>query len=177
MKNIILFAAFTSAILFSSCEGPEGPPGLSGINILGQVFEVNPNFQYDVSDNTFSTPIFSIPSSIIVYESDVVLAYRFDGQADIGNGEFADIWTPLPQNVFYQDGTGDIFQYNFNYTFVDIQFIIDGNFDLTTIGNEFINNQTFRIAIVPAEFGTADLTMDDLLLGLEINTIDIQKLD
>ncbi len=177
MKSIILFAAFTSAILFSSCEGPEGPPGVPGVNILGQIFEINPNFQYEVSNNTFSTQIFSIPSSIVVYESDVVLAYRYDGQTDIGNGEFADIWTPLPQNVFYQDGTGDIFQYNFNYTFVDIQFIIDGNFDLTTIGNEFINNQTFRIAIVPAEFGTADLTMRDLLLGLEINPIDIQTLD
>jgi hypothetical protein len=106
-----------------------------------------------------------------------VLAYRFDGQTNIGNGEFADIWTPLPQNIFYQDGTGDIFQYNFNYTFVDIQFIIDGNFDLTTIGGEYINNQTFRIAIVPAEFGTADLSMEDLLSGIDVNPIDIQKLD
>jgi hypothetical protein len=177
MKSIILFAAITSVILFSSCTGPEGPPGVPGVNILGQVFEISTNFQYEEPNNTFSTQIFSIPSSIVVYESDVVLAYRFDGQADIGNGEFADVWTPLPQNVFYQDGTGDIFQYIFNHTFVDIQFIIDGNFDLTTIGNEYINNQTFRIAIVPADFGTADLTMDDLLLGLEINTVDIQKLD
>jgi hypothetical protein len=113
----------------------------------------------------------------VVFESDVVLAFRNEGQTDIGNGEVADLWSPIPQNVFYQDGTGDIFQYNFNHTFVDVQFIIDGNFDLTTIGTEFTNNQIFRIAVIPAEFASANLTMDELLQGLQVNSTEIEKID
>ena len=44
MKNLILLFAISTTFLFSSCEGPEGPPGADGINILGQVFEVTIDF-------------------------------------------------------------------------------------------------------------------------------------
>ena len=61
--------------------------------------------------------------------------------------------------------------------FIDVQIFLDANFDLTLLGSQFTNDQIFRIAIVPAEFGTADLTMRDLLSGLQMNTIDVQKID
>ena len=54
MKNLLLFLAVTSALIFSSCEGDPGPPGPQGepgINILGQCFEVNVKFQYN-TDNS-----------------------------------------------------------------------------------------------------------------------------
>jgi len=37
--------------------------------------------------------------------------------------------------------------------FFDVKLIIDGNFDLSTLGAGFTQNQTFRFVIVPADFG------------------------
>ena len=170
MKNILLFVAFTSAILFSSCEGPVGPAGDSGINILGQVFEVNIDFN---AGNNFGQLV-TFPSNIEVYESDVVLVYLLTDVVPDGTGGTIDVWSQLPQTFFPPEGT---LLYTFDHTFIDAQILLDANFDLALLGPQFTNDQIFRIAIVPAEFGTADLTMRDLLLGLQMNTTDIQTLD
>ena len=149
MKKIFLFAIL-STFLFASCEGPEGPPGPPGINILGQVFEVTIDF---TAGNDFQQVI-TIPTSIEVYESDAILVYRWEGTFD-----GADIWTPLPATYFNQNGT---YLYTFNHTFFDLQFFLDGDFDLNTLGSEWKFDQSFRVAIVPVEFADANLTMDQL---------------
>jgi len=169
MKRIILFVAITSTILFSSCEGPAGPPGQSGVNILGQVFEVTIDFN---TGNNFGQLV-TFPSNIEVYESDVVLVYLLTDVVPDGSGSI-DVWSQLPQTFFPPQGT---LLYTFDHTFLDAQIFLDANFNLNLLGPQFTNDQIFRIAIVPAEFGTADLTMKDLLLGLEINPLEIQTLD
>ena len=66
MKNLLLFLAVTSALIFSSCEGDPGPPGPQGepgINILGQVFEVNVNFQYN-PDTGLQEALVNFPSTV-----------------------------------------------------------------------------------------------------------------
>jgi hypothetical protein len=164
MRHFILFLAFASTVLFSSCTGPEGPPGDSGLNILGQVFETTINFN---NGNNFSQ-IVTFPSNIEVFESDVVLVYLL---TDSGN---IDVWSQLPQTFFPPYGT---LLYTFDHTFIDAKILLDANFNLSLLGSEYTNDQIFRIAIVPAEYGTADLGMNELLVGLEINTEDIQKID
>ena len=164
MRHIILFLAVTSTFLFSSCTGPEGPPGDSGLNILGQVFETTINFN---NGNDFSQ-IVTFPSNIEVFESDVVLVYLLTESGNI------DVWSQLPQTFFPPYGT---LLYTFDHTFIDAKILLDANFNLSLLGSEYTNDQTFRIAIVPSEFGTADLGMTELLVGLEINTEEIQKID
>lgn len=158
MKNILLFLALSTTILLTSCEGEPGPPGQDGGLLLGQVFETNVDFQYVPSENIYETPFIEFPFE--VFESDVVLAYRYVETVDT-----FDVWTQLPQSVFYNDNTGDVYQYNFNHTFVDIQFTIEGNFDLTNIGidPDPTSNQIFRIAVVPAEFAKTNPTMEQIL--------------
>lgn len=165
MKNLFLFLAFSTSIIFTSCEGPTGPPG---INILGQVFETTVNFNVS---NGFSRLV-NFPSNIEVYESDVVLVYLLEGTTP-GNGGPIDIWTPLPQTYFLEQGT---LLYSFDHTFLDVNLFLDGNFILTTLGPEFTDNQIFRIAVVPSEFGTANLTMEELLYHLELDISDIEIL-
>ncbi len=165
MKNILLFFALSATVLFTSCEGPEGPPGEPGINILGQVFETTVNFS---ANNDFSQ-IVTYPSNVVVYESDVILVYLLEGVTSNGD----DVWSQLPQTFFPPQGT---LVYSFDHTFFDVRLFLDSNFDLTTLGSEFTNNQTFRIAVVPSEFATANLTMEELLQGLEINPTEIETI-
>ncbi|MGJ8666153.1 MAG: collagen-like protein [Patiriisocius sp.] len=174
MKHLFLFLGITASLLFSSCEGDPVPPGEPGINILGQVFETTLNFNLDTGNNQYVSQIINYPFE--VFESDAILVYRLQAVVPLGDGTPADVWTQLPQNVFFNDGTGDIFQYNFNHTFLDVQMTIEGNFDLTNIGSENINNQTFRIVAVPAEFADANLSMDDLLRQIEIDASEIEHI-
>ena len=150
MKKILILPLIAISLFLTACEGPQGPPGNDGINILGQVFEVTIN----LNENNSFQRVVNIPSAIEVYESDVILVYRWEGTFD-----GADIWTPLPATYF---SLGDTFLYTFNHTFFDVKFFLDGNFDLTELGSEWTDDQSFRIAIVPAEFGQADLTMEQL---------------
>ena len=163
MKKLLLFLAISSTFLFSSCEGEDGQ---DGINILGQVYEVTTNLNYDTQNNLWRN-IVTIPNDIVVYESDVVLVYLLENVSPNGY----DLWSPLPQNFFLDNG--DIIQYVYNHTFFDVEILIDGNFDLISLGNQFTDDQTFRIAIVPAEYATANLSMEDLLQNLEINSSQI----
>jgi len=164
MKQIFLFLALSTTFLFSSCEGDPGPPGPPGDDFLAQTFEVeNVNFQYDAQSNSYISDFIGFPQNIEVFESDAVLAYRYEGTVELNDGTLVDEWSQLPQNIFYQDGTEDIFQYLFIHTFVDIRFLIEGNFDLTTLDSEFYDNEIFRVVIVPAEFANAKMSMDEAI--------------
>ena len=170
MKNLLLFLALSTTVFLTSCEGPQGPPGLDGINILGQVFEVTTNFSFN-PETGLQESLIQIPNDIEVYESDVILVYRLEKVVNDGNGSTADAWAPLPQNFFFTNG--DIIQYIFNHTFFDVELLIDGNFNLATLGTDFTSDQVFRIAIVPAEFASANYSMEELLEVMQINTNDI----
>jgi hypothetical protein len=172
MKNILLFLALSSTILFTSCEGDPGPPGLDGGLLYAQVFEKTVDFQVD-SQTGLPTAVIGFP--IEVFESDVVLVYRLEKELNI-NGEIFDAWSPLPQNFFFTNG--DIIQYIFNHTLFDAEIQIDGNFDVSTFNDpDFVDNQTFRVAIVPAEYATANLTMDQLEQMLSVSGSNIEIIE
>ena len=157
MKKIFLLIAITGSLIFASCEGDPGPPGAPGINILGQVFEVTVNF---TAGNDFSRLV-TIPSNVEVFESDVILVYWLEDVIPDGTGGTIDVWSQLPQTI-YLDGGGS-FQYTFNHTFIDVLLFLQGDVDLTTLGNGFTIDQVFRIAIVPSEFADANLTMEQIM--------------
>lgn len=77
MKKIF-FTLATFVFFLTACEGPQGPPGQDGYNILGQTFERTVNFQYNPSQG-IQEVIVTIPNHIEVWESDAILVYRLDG--------------------------------------------------------------------------------------------------
>ncbi|WP_454244380.1 hypothetical protein [Psychroflexus sp. MBR-150] len=145
MKKLIVLL-FSLALI--SCEGdtgPPGPPGLDGVNILGNVFDVTVDF----TPNNAYANLIAFPNNIEVFESDVVMVYLLEEQVSDPTGPI-DVWTPLPQSFFLDDGSQVV--YTFNHTFLDVNLFLDGNVNLDSLGPAFTNNQTFRIAILPADF-------------------------
>jgi hypothetical protein len=142
MKKLLVLLI---SVTLMSCEGPQGPPGFNGVNILGSVFETVVTFS---PANGYSTLV-PFPNSIEVFESDVVIVYLLEEQLNDPSGAI-DVWTPLPATFFLNDGLQVV--YNFNHTFLDVNLFLDGNVNLDTLGSGFTNNQVFRIAVLPADF-------------------------
>ncbi|MCC8359117.1 collagen-like protein [Salinimicrobium sediminilitoris] len=146
MKKISFLFAFI-AFSLTSCSsdepGPQGPPGEPGVNIVGQTFEFEDvDFEY-FEDGNFYATIIDIPAEIEVLESDAVLVYR----REVIDG--TETWSMIPQNYFLEEG---IIQYVFNHTASDIELLIDGNFDLSTLDGAYSQNQFFRFFVVPSDF-------------------------
>lgn len=164
MKKLFLLLAVSATFIFTSCEGPQGPPGPPGGNEYGQVFEANITFN---EGNDYRRRV-TYPNDVVVYESDVVLVYLLE---DVVDG--VDVWSQLPQTYFLNQGT---LLYTFEHTFVDIDIFLDANFALNTLGSGFTDDQIFRIAILPAEYASSDLSMEELMYNLQIETSDIEIL-
>lgn len=177
MKKFSLLSVITLALIIGACEGPVGPPGppgfdgQDGINILGKVLEIEGSFTAEDNYALF----FDFPQDVEVFESDIVLVYILWEQTE-DNGEFFDVWRLLPQTRVLDQG---ILQYNYDHTFFDVNIFLDGDIDFATLGPGDTDNQIFRIAIMPAEFGkdeTFDPTnMDAVLDKLKISEDLISK--
>jgi len=153
MKKIILLLSLSSLLLLSSCY-------IENDNIqvasLSQVFETTVDF---TNSNDYSQLV-NIPLDIEVYESDVILVYWLEDVISDGTGGTFDVWTPLPQTIYTTQGS---FQYSFNHTFIDVFLFLQGDINLDSLSSNLTNNQTFRIAIVGAEFAKTNPSMQQVL--------------
>lgn len=161
-----------SIFLFVACSGDTGPPGPqgpAGANILGKVYDVTVNF---TPQNDYSA-LLNFPQNVEVFETDVVLVYLLENVISDSTGPI-DVWSLLPRTFYLQDGSQ--VSYNYTHTFFDVELFMDGNANFTTLGNEFTLDQTFRIAILPAEFAqnqNIDLhNIDEVIQTLEMQQED-----
>ncbi|MCF6297966.1 MAG: hypothetical protein L3J08_08295 [Flavobacteriaceae bacterium] len=165
MKKLLLIF-LTIPLLFVSCISEIGPPGqdgLDGLNIAGKIFEANVDFN---TANNFEFVV-GIPSQIEVLPSDIAIGYILSG---VNNG--ADVWEPLPQTLFFDDGT---LLYGFNHTTIDVKFFMDGTVNLENLLAELTQDIVFRIAIIPADaakkVNSKTLSMKDLLGSIKEESI------
>jgi len=153
MKKILLLLSLSSLLLLSSCY-------IENDNIqvasLSQVFETTVDF---TNSNDYSQLV-NIPLDIEVYESDVILVYWLEDVISDGTGGTFDVWTPLPQTIYTTQGS---FQYSFNHTFIDVFLFLQGDINLDSLSSNLTNNQTFKIAIVGAEFAKTNPSMQQVL--------------
>ena len=131
-------------------RGPPGPPGEPGADgLIGTVFDVEGDFTADNDYTLFAE--YADFTSAEVFESDVVLVYLRVGEDGTADGEPVYVWRLLPQTYYVDGGT---VQYNYDYTFFDVNIFLDSNVDLGSLGAAFTDNQVFRVAIVPAAFAS-----------------------
>jgi hypothetical protein len=183
-KTTLILGAFLS-LFFISCEGPQGPPGFDGfdgrdgldgqdgINILGKVIDIEGDF---TPENDYSI-FFEFPQTVEVFESDVVLVYLLWDQTTDGNGDPVDIWRLMPQTRILDQG---LLQYNYDYTFFDVSLFLEADFDLSILPAGDTDNQVFRIAILPAEFGVGSKldksNIESVMQALGVKENEVQKI-
>ncbi|WP_417886195.1 hypothetical protein [Zunongwangia sp.] len=153
MKKIFTLL-FVTTFLLTACDGdtgPQGPPGEDGYDNLGFTFERTFNFDYFSDGNGFYSHIIQIPeeANTINPDADAVLVYRLERNEN-SEGNIIDTWSLIPKSLFTDQG--NTVQYSYNHTPLDVEIIIDGNFDLNTLDSGFINDQTFRVIIIPSDF-------------------------
>ena len=142
MKKIFLLLAVLGTIILTGCTGPEGAPGRDGFSSESEVFELkNINFSYSASAGYTIYQALNPP----ILASDIILIYRMNGTIDASTP----IWQLIPRTLFLDQGELD---YDFDFSRLDFTIYAGGNYDLA-LTPSYINNQTFRIVIIPGSFG------------------------
>jgi hypothetical protein len=163
MKKITLVLAFIGMITLQSCSVNENDGNAIDNDTIAEVFEyTNVNF----FPNDYSV-VLQYPHSIL--SSDMVLVYRLSGSFQ---GE--DIWKPLPETYYFEDGTLDL-RYDFDFTRFDAQVYMEG-FDLAGVSSTFRLNQIFRVVVIPAYFGKdSKINLNDYNAVVKAFNIDESK--
>ncbi len=140
MKKIILLLAVVGMFSLQGCVGPEGPPGQDGQDgLIAEVFQLDDaSFSYNANDG------FNIYKKLnpLLYDEDIILIYRKVGFINQTN---APIWQQIPKTIYTSKGRLD---YDFDFSNEHFIIYVKGNYDLT-LTPQYLNNQTFRIVIVP----------------------------
>lgn len=101
----------------------------------------NVNFANDPQNGYFISRTFNSP----LHDTDVVLIYR-----KAGTTNNAPVWQSIPRTLYLNNGNE--LDYDFDFSKFDIMIYASGNYDVSTTP-EFLNNQTFRVVLVPASPG------------------------
>lgn len=180
MKKIFTLLFCSALIVSCTSDGPQGPPGPPGPQgppgdggIIGSVIDYEGvNFN---AGNEYSFLADFNDAGIEVFETDAVLVYMKVGEDGTAGGAPVEVFRMLPQ-TYYIDGGA--LQFNFDFTFFDVNIFLDGTVDLAAVDNSFTQNRVFRIVIVPAEFAATGVNMADMkavLNELNITQQDIKK--
>ena len=146
MKRIVLFLAVIGLSSLTSCTGDQGPQGPAGPR--SEVFELQ-NINFQLNQNNEYT-IFQNLNPVIL-DSDNILVYRMSGTINAQTP----IWQLIPRTLFLDEGELD---YDFDFSRVDFTIYAGGTYDLA-LTPQFIQNQTFRLVIIPGYF-SKNATLD-----------------
>lgn len=168
MKRFLLLLPLI-AILFTACEGEQGPPGFDGFDgqdgqdgglIVASAFEIIVDFN---ASNNFE---FTESYGFDVFPSDVTLVYI---EWETAAGE--SIWRLLPQTTYLDDG---ILVYNYDFSQDDVRVFLDGTTNFNTLDSSFTQDQLFRVVVVPADNvdGLDTSNLDAVLQANHITAFD-----
>ena len=167
--NLFLIGLFSVFMISCSDDNNSVADG----DTYSVVYDITDNFAYDdkidayAISRTFNQPI---PNS------DVVLVYR---QSSVSNGN--PVWKLNPYTLYLNEGELD---YSFDFTKNDVYITADGTMNFAnqnaTFLNSYLNNQKFRIVIVPASFARTkeplSMEYNDVIKRYNINDAHVTTL-
>jgi hypothetical protein len=176
MKKLTLIVAFIGMVMLQACSNDTETVVVDN-TVYPQVYELrNVNFGLDPNEGYLIRQDF--PSNIEVLQQDVVLMYRLSGTVDSNTP----IWQQIPRTLFLPEGELD---YDFDFTKFDFSIYAGGTYDLA-LTPTYINNETFRIVIIPTVFAnkvaagtkTVDYSnYEEVIKALKIDATAIQRLN
>jgi hypothetical protein len=165
MKKIITLLAVVGMFSLQGCTTTDNSVDN---DTIAEVFEIkNINFVLDPVDGYIIYQKFT-PT---IYASDVVLIYRLSGTINSNTP----IWQLIPRTLFLPQGELD---YDFDFSLEDFTIYAGGNYNLS-LTPQYLNNQTFRIVIVPASFSTSinKNNYNAVMGALNIKESEIKKIN
>lgn len=147
-------SALFVAIILASCTGPEGPQGPPGPALFSQVIEIEADFS---ASNGYEVYV-EFPQSLEVFEADLVLVY-LSYETVSSNKGIQDVWRALPLSLITEQG---LLQYQFDHTFTDLRLFVEANYDLRNATAADLENQRFKIAVIPAVYAQSIEDLDYL---------------
>lgn len=152
----ILTLAFASFFIYS-CDNNDDEVVTVDNTVYAQVRDVTGTFT--IGNN------FRISQGLSIPATDVVLVYR-----NVGTGSGANaVWQLIPKTYYLDDNlafpANRELDYNFDFTTQDVEIRTEANFNQATqmTGTEatqYLNNQTFRIVLIPAVSGKNTNSVD-----------------
>ena len=139
MKKILTLFAVVGLFAFSGCSDDDN--NYTDYDTISEVFELqNINFSYNATDGYF---IYQRLDPVL-FEDDVILIYRLTGTINANTP----VWQLIPRTIYPYPNTTRELDYDFDFSREDFNIYAGGNYDLA-LTPSFLNNQTFRIVIVP----------------------------
>ncbi len=138
MKKIITILAVIGMFSLQGCTIEDS--NAIDNDTIAEVYQLNnASFSYNVNDG------YNIYEDLkpILFDEDVILIYRKIGSISATN---APIWQQIPRTIFLENGRE--LDYDFDFSKGDFTIYARGNYDLS-LTPQYLNNQTFRIVIVP----------------------------
>ena len=129
----------------------------------------NVNLVKSSTSNSIYGFVGNLPSYFLA--SDALLIYQ-----QIGTSNGNPIWKLLPNTEFVPQGE---ILYYFDYTVNDFQITANADFDLfiqnANFKNTYLNNQRFRVLLIPASFKNANIDYKDYNSVIKHFNIDDSK--
>ncbi|MEM9141622.1 MAG: collagen-like protein [Bacteroidota bacterium] len=184
MKKVALVFGTFLTLFFFACEGPRGIDGLDGRDgldgldgepgALSPAFEIDIDLVLDTNVNAYAFGPATFPEDLpVLSNTETVLVYRLE---EVSDG--VDIWRQLPQPFFSDQG---LLFYNFDFTAGDYTIFAEPEFDLALMPAELVQNQIFRVVLVPIELLSASKTdlsnIDSVMRILGLEEGDFQKIE
>lgn len=164
MKKIMTLFAFVSFLAFSSCtttndlheDNDTFPEAFEIKNVnLARVadneYNLESTFQYEIGGN--------------LYDDETVLVYRLTSLIN----STTPVWQLIPRTIYFTNG--DELDYDYDFSKVDFVITARGTYNLLNTPS-YINNQTFRVVIVPSALAA---TMDTSNYTEVMNTLKISE--
>lgn len=170
MKKIITLFAFVSFLAVSSCTTTDDnfqedndtiPYAFEIKNVnLGRVadneYNLRSTFQFEINDN--------------LRDDETVLIYRLTSTINSNTP----VWQLIPRTIYFNNG--DLVDYFFDFSKVDFFITAKANFNLLS-RREYIDNQTFRIVLIPSDLAASVDTSNyvEVMSTLKLSENQVQK--